>query len=755
VRRPLLAFGLLLALSAAPAQADPQLQATLTAGTVETGATVTLVVAVLDPSGGTGEPQFSLPPGLSVLGSEQGQNFAWVNGHSTNRTEYRYAIGTDQPGRYSIGPIRVRVGKQVMESPVLTLVVTAGVARHALGARSAAGASLLVELRPQRPYVGQLTQLSLRLVQTSNLGQSGPNSTPSTTGFWTEGYGAPIEYRANVGGRSAIVTERRVRIYPLAPGPATVGSASLLVVPARSSQELFDGAPAAPPVEVRSESVRVNVQPLPGGAPAGFNGGVGQFTTSWGLDRGHAAQDQAITLHLDVRGTGSLPLLRTPALTLADFEVFSSTVDDSFPPAGEVGTGRRRFLWTMMPRRSGELRLSGPAFAWFDPVAEDYRVSALAPLSVSVLAVGPGSAANADADAFPAALAHDTPRPGSRPARPWVFAIAGALLGLAVRLWRRTSGPDPDAAERARQREWLRAVGLARGPDFWQAADESAAWVERRGGQVLRLREEISAARYGGKMPPEDDVRRRLVERIGAALPASPSGGSHRALAAVLTLVALAGWLVGSGAPANEGLVSRVRAADAMASARRTGAAAEAWEQAWRDAPGDPAIAARLGWAALGEGHIPEATAWELRGRAGEARSGALGWTRARLREAGALVGAPGTGVPLRSIEWAALAFALALGGLLEWPRRWSPVLLALAASAALWLPVQRALAARTTLAVVRETTPLAGADLDLDAGQVVRVLSIDGTRARVSAGRELAGDVDRRALLGVREARP
>ena len=39
---------------------------------------------------------------------------------------------------------------------------------------------------------------------------------------------------------------------------------------------------------------------LPPGAPAGFENAVGEFHVSWGLDRGHTAQDQAVLLRLDV-----------------------------------------------------------------------------------------------------------------------------------------------------------------------------------------------------------------------------------------------------------------------------------------------------------------------------------------------------------------------------------------------------------------------------------------------------------------------
>jgi hypothetical protein len=730
----------------------PQVQATLSAGSVEVGAGVTLVVAVTDPAGATGDPQFTLPAGLQLLGSEQGSSFSWVNGRSSNRIEYRYAIGTDQVGRFAIAAIRVRVGRQVFECPTLSLNVTPAVTRDAPQAHGAAGASLVVEVRPSRGYVGQLMQLSMKLVQTRDLTQTGSTVTPTTSGFWVETYGDPIETRASAGGRPATVTERRMRIYPLAPGRATVGSAALVVSVASGGDPFLGGAPPRP-VEIRSEPVRVEVLPLPAGAPAGFANGVGSFTADWRLDRGHTTKDQALTLQLDVRGIGNLPLLHTPALALPDFDVYASTVDDSFGPAGEVAAGRRRFQWTLLPHRTGALRLEPPALAWFDPGAAAYHRAALAPLEVEVLAAGPASSADRDANAFPPVFGRDGARPGGRAARPWVFAIAGVLAGLAVQLWRRASVPDALAADRARARELLRAVGLAHGPDFWSAADEAAAWVESRGGQVLRLREEIAAARYSGRPLREDDVRPRLVERVAEALPASTSRAPGRALAALLGVLAAGALVFGAGARGGDALAARSLGADGLARAAHIDEARSAWTALWREAPGDPALAARLAWSELRRERPAAAAVWALRGMRGEARNASLDWTVARVREAGGLVGAPGEGLPLRALEWAALAFALALGALLEWPRRWSALALGLLALVVAGvLPVSGWLASRAHVAVVARTAPLAGADVDLDPGQVVHILRVNGASVHVRAARGLAGDVPADALLDTGE---
>jgi hypothetical protein len=746
---------LLAALIFAPAIASsaPQVEAKLSAGTISAGSTVTMFVIVTNPAGGTGDPAFTVPQGLSLLASDRSQNFSWVNGRSTTVVTFQYELGADNSGDYRIGPIRVRVGSVDYLSDALPLKVTRASATPltVAGVTSGAPARLVVDVQPARPYVGQLVQLSMRLVQTSDLADSRAYSAPATPGFWSESWGEPVEYRALVSGRSAAVTERRARLYPLAPGTATVGSASLVVLPAPQNDDPFFGrGGVARPVEIRSDSVRVAVRPLPAGAPAGFENAVGDFSVSWGLDRGHTSQDEAVTLRLDVRGTGNLPLLHTPPLDLPDFEVFASTVDDSFAASGEIAPGRRRFQWTLLPRRAGKLELDAPAFAWFDPGPGAWRAAALPALRIEVLSARP-SAGSADESLFPRELSQEPARPGHRPGLPWAFAVTGLLLGISARLWRSTLGADALASERAKQREYLRAVGLAHGPDFWRAADEAATWAESRGERVSVLKQDIAVARYGGTGATEGDVRRRLVERVAVCVPSAPARAPRRLLAlGLIGLAAACGWL-GWPQDGNLRLADRARAADQLARERKIVSARAEWQRLWDEGGPDAALAARMAWSALAANRVPEAAGWAIRGRAGEARSGALYWVSARVREAGGLVGAETVEWPVRTLEWAGLALLCALLAPLGLGRWWNGVtLLALAIAAAAAPPLLHQRLLRTPLGVVQELTPLEGASIDLDPGQVVHIVKREGARTRVHAGRGAEGEVPAGAVREV-----
>lgn len=721
------------------AMAQTRVSAALQATTIGQGESTVLTIAVENPSGSPEPPSLVLARGLSGAGPMVSRNMAFVNGVSSSSVQFAYELRGDDPGRYTIGPFRLKVGGREYVTRPLVLVVRR---TNELPAR------LYVDVQPREPYVGQLTQVSERLVQFAELADAGDKAPPPMPGFWAERFSDLFEYRGRMDGRPVGVVESRARIYPLAPGVATIGRAHIAVATGGSSVDPLTGELVGGRVLVlHSDSLPVRVKPLPPGAPAGFTKAVGTLTVSWSLDRGHASQDQALQLQLDVRGIGNLPLLPTPNLSLEDFEVFASAVDDSFAPPGELAAGRRRFQWTLVPRRAGQLRVPPIPFAWFDPAAAGWRSAALPELSVEVLAAA-GATAAASAAALPPAIAAQSPRPGAREAWGWCFALAGLCVGFALRALRGGNAPDPLAAERAAQSELLRGVGFTRGGDFWRVADEAATWAEARGQQVLRLREEIAAARYGGVAPAEDDVRRRLVERVSEALPPLRKGVPPAMRAAITGAAGLVLVFLGAPRGPEPKLVAAAARADQFAREHRTADAEQGWRNVWREAPGDAAIAARLAHAALQRGDVGEAAVWVMRGRRDEPRQGAVDQVAARVRDAGGLVGAPAPPWPLRSIEWAAIAFALALGAALEWPRRWTVALLGALACAAALAPEAKHMGERPgRLGVVTSTAALAGADVDLDAGQVVRIVRREGAAVRVRAGQGLEGTVPASAV--------
>jgi hypothetical protein len=724
------------------ARAATQIQARLERSTIAVGEATTLEVVISGAAGSASQPEFVVPPGLEVLGTGRAQNFTWVNGRSSVEIIYRFEISANAPGRYALGPITVRTGKEAFRSGVLSLEATAAPTRIGGGGAAAGPASLLVDVLPPEPWVGQPCQLRVRLVLRSPLAEDPQYTPPATPGFWTDKSGAPESYYADERGSRVLVTETRTRIYPLASGEATVGEAVATLALAGGEREplaWIGGQVPRREAVVRSQPLPVRVRSLPAGAPANFTGAVGGLSVRWTADRARTSVDVPITVRLDLRGVANLPLIRPPELAGSDIEVFASTVEDSLSASGSDGAGRKRFQWTVLARRTGHLRLGAPAFAWFDPATGGYRRAELPAIDLEVgpaLFVGAG-----ESSGLPPVFARHPIDPGARPPEPWAWSLAGLMLGAAVALWRSGSTARAAKAARGLPLEWLRAVGRTSGPDFWRAADEASAWLAQRGEPVESLRRQIASARYGGGGADAESIRGRLVERISAALPAAPATGARRA-GAVALVVAAAVWCVLFGPrPGDPRLAAAVRAADQVAREGDPRGARDRWAALWRAGARHPGLAARLAWADAQGGAVGPAATWVARGERVGVRDPALHWIAERVREGGGLIGDVPVRWPLRPLEWAVAALLLGVAAGAVWPRRWPVAMgVGLALFAGAVDPLQGVLEARSGCAVVQQTVTLEGAGLDLQPGQVVRLLERRGGRARVSAGGGVGG---------------
>ena len=739
-----------LVLGLAPSASRAQsVEARLDRSRIGLGETTTLRVIV---RGATGVkvPEFEVPPGLVVLGSSRQQSFAWVNGRASVENEFRYDLEGRQVGHFSIGPVLVKVGSQAFRGGTIDLDVTEAPPTVSGGA-AGVPATLQVEVQPRDPYVGQEVTLIVRLVQRSNFAEDPQYTPPTTTGFWTDRPTAPESFYADQRGERVLVTETRLRIYPLAVGDATVGEATALVVLAPEGFDMprWLGGDRRE-LLLRSSPVRVHVRPLPAVAPAGFSGAVGRFDVAWTADRARTSRDVPITLRLDVRGRGNLPLVRPPSFVDPGVEGLASTTDDSLPAPGG-GFGRKRFQWTVMPRREGRLEIAPPSFAWFDPNSATYVEASDRALTVEV---GPAVFAGPGAEAgFPRALADRPVDPGARDALPWTFAVAGLSLGAAWRLWR---GGRARPVTEAGAATWLARLKGVTGPGLWRAMEEVSAWLEAQPGAVADpgwrgVRDRIAAARYGGSTENPEAVRRELMARLTRAAPRPKAGVPRRLVAVALVGVAVAcGFFFAPHGEAGRA-AEQCAAADQAARAGEIEKARRVWLELWRVHGGQGGLAARLAWAHVQAGEIGPAALWVLRGEMIAPRDPALRWVEERVREAGGLVGASPPRWPVRSSEWSFAALTLGLAAGLSWPRRGLAFTLAVAAmAAALVFPFQGWVAARSGQAVMLAAAPLEGSDVQLEPGQMVTIRGREGQRVRVAAGRVIDGWVPASAVAPI-----
>jgi hypothetical protein len=138
-------------------------------------------------------------------------------------------------------------------------------------------------------------------------------------------------------------------------------------------------------VRIASAPLTLEVLPLPGDAPASFNGAVGQYAISTSGEQRQMTTDDALTFYLEIIGNGDSRRW-DPPVAVADsvFDMYDpKIIDDQLAErAGQI-EHRRRIEYQMLPQAAGIYAIAVP-FTYFDPDQERYMTISSDTFSIQV-----------------------------------------------------------------------------------------------------------------------------------------------------------------------------------------------------------------------------------------------------------------------------------------------------------------------------------------------------------------------------------
>ncbi len=662
----LLAVAALVCLTASVAAAQVAVRSVVASTRIPVGETAAWVITV---DGVSGVSRPSIPPLDWARVDERGtnQSMAWVNGRTSSRTAYEYAVTPLREGTFALPAVTVRVGGRTYTTDALTVTVTPsqGALGPSTGGSGGAGAEhprlrLSASVTPASVVVGEPVVLTMRLAQGARLLGDPLYAPPSTPGFYAEKTG-PVRsaYVEDAAGRW-LVGETGTVLYPTQAGRLVIGAA-------RATCLLADAdLPGGLEVEIASRPVTVEVRPVPP-PPPGYEGAVLDGAITGALDRDAVRADETVELTLRLSGSGNLRLAPPPTLPeLADFQVFDRRVVDSLDVDSGLPRGTKIVRYALLPRRSGPLVIPPLRYVTYVP-GIGYRTLAWPGTTVEVTA----ALARGGAPGGPERAARLVPtrEPGGTPwtaARPFagaaLVAFAAALWLGRMRLRARRGGDDDPAAAARRSRDAARrleaqAAALAaarqRGDvaEYWRAAE--AALADDAAPEAEALRARVAAARYapGGGGAALDAVDGPLHARLAATRAAAEAAGRTRApraariaawalVAAGVILLALGGQAVASHPPDDQ-LRARLDEAATALEAGRILDAQRTLVGAWNDGARRPGVAIDLALAALYQRELGLSALWTERARRLDPRHPKVLVLEEALTEEGAWEGLP------------------------------------------------------------------------------------------------------------------
>lgn len=369
---------------------DASIRAEVNKTTFSTDELVILTVTISDDSAQQPRPILPQLAGLAVVDLDLATSVDTVNGKIYTEVIYTYRLQPRQTGSLTIPPVAVEIDGKRFESPAISIKVTQGSAPAPSPGNGAAipegvtppagltGQDFFVEsvVDIPRPYLNQQLIHTFRFYQAIQLYKKPNYEEPLFPGF--EKVGLPVrQYNLEVASRIYLITEIRTILFPKNSGRLTIQPARLVLL----------GNYYEEPVELYTEPVGVEVQPLPGGAPPGFQGAVGQYQIKSWFSPAVAVINQPATFYVAVSGMGNIAALPEPVWPQIKwwraYDTLTSLTTEL--KNDELMTGTRVFERLVVPGQLGEQTVLPAALVYFDPIAAEYRTIESEPVSIEII----------------------------------------------------------------------------------------------------------------------------------------------------------------------------------------------------------------------------------------------------------------------------------------------------------------------------------------------------------------------------------
>ena len=342
-------------------------------------------------SGGQqGQVTISPPDGIRIVGgpsqmiSYQSSN---VNGRLENvmQISYTYSLMPEKTGDFIIPPAVLKSGRKEYRSNEVRIKV---VERASEQAGSGEPETVIMQLIPSRRsiYEGEQIVVSTKILIRERIQQTSQLKR-NFEGFWvdelegdnfarTENYEG-FQYRTQVIARDLITAQKKGNLRI---GPSQM-DVNIQKVVRRNRGNRFDDFFDDPffqsyenvPSLLKTNTLTIEVKPLPAGAPASFSGAVGKFNARAVLTKDTVEVNESVAIKLSISGTGNLGLISAPAVDFPpDFDVLEPVKTTSLKHDINGTSGTVSFEYVIIPRHGGTYRIAPVDFSFFNPSTGKY-----------------------------------------------------------------------------------------------------------------------------------------------------------------------------------------------------------------------------------------------------------------------------------------------------------------------------------------------------------------------------------------------
>jgi hypothetical protein len=351
---------------------------------------------------------------MILSGPNQSTNMQIINGAVSGSITYSYYLQPRAIGSFTITsasvtykgtiyksqPIKIEVVKG--SAPPPTAKNQQGTTPEAQNSEIAKNLFIRVFADKQKVYQGEQVTVTYKLYTRLNIAsQMQLSKLPQYQGFWAE----ELETSNNInftvenfeGRQYRVGILKKAALFPSQSGELTVSPMELKVPvqiqhkrkPGNSIFDDFFNDPFFGNAETvqymaKSNTVKVNVMPLPENKPESFKGAVGQFTLTSELNKNSTKTNEPLSLKLNITGTGNVTLLTVPEINLpSGMEKYDPKSTDQVTRQNKI-SGKKSIEYLIVPRNAGKKEIPPVKFSYFDPNKKTYVTLSTPPYNINV-----------------------------------------------------------------------------------------------------------------------------------------------------------------------------------------------------------------------------------------------------------------------------------------------------------------------------------------------------------------------------------
>ncbi|MDD3188638.1 MAG: BatD family protein [Fermentimonas sp.] len=337
-----------------------------------------------------------------------------INGKTTSERSvtYTYILVPKKTGTFTIAPASITVDGANYQSNSLQVEVlppdktatkgSPGASSSGTATVSESDAFIRAIVSKNNPYEQEGFTVTFRLYTTLNIVNFGRIQFPEFEGFMVEEIDIPTNQQLKMeryNGRNYYTADlRKTLLFPQRSGQITIPSGTIEMVfsvPSGRNVTTFFGSQELM-VDVNkalvTNPVAINVRPLPANRPESYANAVGTFTINPNINSTQLRANEAISLRLEISGTGNMKLISNPEVEFPNnFEVYDPTVTNALNVTSNGLTGIRTIEYMAIPRYEGSYTIPPIEFSYFDTNTNSYKTLTTPAYDLQIAKGEPGS----------------------------------------------------------------------------------------------------------------------------------------------------------------------------------------------------------------------------------------------------------------------------------------------------------------------------------------------------------------------------